>query len=124
MRKQSRRSPKTNMTSWIFYFLPISARSCIHECQIDSYCGESVCNSFSSSTPRPIPRSIEQERGPKGGALANMRIASRSVFSFKIQSPTGTKPVGLKETRSQMLPDQNRQRKGRSCVLTRDKHFG
>ena len=32
--------------------------------------------------------------------------ASLSLFKYK--SPAGTKPVGLKETGSQMLPDQNR----------------
>jgi len=31
----------------------------------------------------------------QAGALANMRIPSWPVFSFKIQSPTGTKPVAL-----------------------------
>src|SRR5258708_6091117 len=59
----------------------------------------------------------------KGGALMSISIPPRQSSLFKIQSPIGTKPVGLKETRSQMLPDQNRQRKGRACILIRDKDF-
>ncbi len=53
----------------------------------------------------------------------SISIPPRQSSLFKIQSPIGTKPVGLKETRSQMLPDQNRQRKGRACILIRDKDF-
>ena len=34
----------------------------------------------------------------KGGALMSMTIPPRQSSLFKIQNPTGTKPVGLKET--------------------------
>ena len=46
----------------------------------------------------------------KGGAMANIISLLASVLSPK-KSPTGTKPVGFKEGRSQMLPDQNRSAK-------------